>query len=210
MARLRLLELETYLRELEQFDTPKVRLEQYSTPPHIGAHILYAAQTRFDDIENCLVADLGAGCGVLSFGARMLGASHVVGFEIDEDALRVLARNRESMELSVDAVQCDVTRCLPGKFEKCFDTVITNPPFGTKSNAGIDVKFLETATKLARRAVYSLHKSSTRSYILEAGKRLGTKPKVIAELIYDLPRAYSFHRKASVDVQVDLVRFAIS
>jgi len=36
----------------------------------------------------------------------------------------------------------------------CVETVVTNPPFGTKSdNAGIDVQFLRTATRLARRAV---------------------------------------------------------
>lgn len=45
---------------------------------------------------------------------------------------------------------------------KCVDTVMTNPPFGTKpGNAGIDVTFLRTAIRLAKRAVYSFHKSST-------------------------------------------------
>lgn len=43
-----------------------------------------------------------------------------------------------------------------------FDTVIMNPPFGTKSNAGIDMKFLKRALKLSNNVVYSLHKTSTR------------------------------------------------
>lgn len=40
-----------------------------------------------------------------------------------------------------------------------------NPPFGTKNNEGIDMKFLETALKLSNNAVYSLHKTSTRCVI---------------------------------------------
>jgi predicted RNA methylase len=46
-----------------------------------------------------------------------------------------------------------------------FDTVIMNPPFGTKNNAGIDMLFLRRAIELATGAVYSLHKSSTREVI---------------------------------------------
>lgn len=45
---------------------------------------------------------------------------------------------------------------------KAFDSVLMNPPFGTKHNAGIDMRFLETAIKLSNNAVYSLHKTSTR------------------------------------------------
>ena len=33
----------------------------------------------------------------------------------------------------------------PGRFHKIADVVVTNPPFGTKSNEGIDMKFLEAA-----------------------------------------------------------------
>lgn len=100
-------------------------------------------------------------------------------------------------------------RYVAGKFERCFDTVVMNPPFGTKNNAGIDMGFLEAATKLSSNAIYSLHKSSTRDYVLAKAAQLGARGKVIAELRYDLPRAYRFHRKASVDIQVDFVRFEL-
>ncbi|XP_063983929.1 rRNA N6-adenosine-methyltransferase METTL5 [Diachasmimorpha longicaudata] len=209
MASLRMKELEQYLQQLDVFDNPKVLLEQYPTSAHIGAHLLYTAQTQFDDIEGKGIADLGAGCGVLSLGARMLGASYVVGFEIDPDALEILTRNCEDIELSVEAVQCDILQCLPGRFEKAFDTVIMNPPFGTKKNAGIDMKFLEIATKLAKTTVYSLHKTSTRNHVMKMGQKLGVKGTVIAELRYDLPQVYKFHKKSSVDIQVDFIRFSI-
>lgn len=231
MARLKLRELEDYLQDLDGFESPKILLEQYPTSAHIAAHILYTIQTQFNDIEDCVVADLGAGCGTLALGARMLGALHVVGFEIDSEAIEILSRNCEEMELSFDVVQCDILKHLPGillylsldcsrvmkndillsgRFEKRFDTVIMNPPFGTKHNAGIDVKFLEIATKLANKAVYSLHKTSTREYVLKKAKQFGCTGKVIAELRYDLPRAYKFHKKASVDIQVDFIRFEIN
>lgn len=84
-----------------------------------------------------------------------------------------------------------------------------NPPFGTKNNAGIDMKFLEVALKLSSNAVYSLHKSSTRDYVLSKAKQLGAEGKVIAELRYDLPKVYKFHKKASIDIQVDFIRFEL-
>ena len=84
-----------------------------------------------------------------------------------------------------------------------------NPPFGTK-NSGIDVQFLETAIQCSSRAVYSLHKSSTRDYLLDY---LNAKPhvsaSVIAELKFDLPNTYKIHKKNSVDVAVDLIRLEL-
>ncbi|XP_048508052.1 rRNA N6-adenosine-methyltransferase METTL5 [Athalia rosae] len=209
MACMRLRELEECLQELDVFENPKILLEQYATSAHIGAHILHTAQTHFDDIEGKAVADLGAGCGVLSVGARLLGADHVIGFEIDPDALSILRRNCLELESDIESIQCDILTYLPGRFEKYFDTVVTNPPFGTKRNAGMDMKFLEIAVKVARNAVYSLHKTSTRDHVLRTAKKLGAKPTVVAELRYDLPRAYKFHKSASVDVQVDLVRLQL-
>ncbi|XP_076750510.1 rRNA N(6)-adenosine-methyltransferase Mettl5 [Xylocopa sonorina] len=210
MANIQLRELEEYLQQLDGFDEPKILLEQYSTSAHIASHMLYCAQMQYDDIEGHTVADLGCGCGILSLGAQMLGASHVTGFEIDSDALKVLSRNCSEIELFVETVQCDVLQYLPARFEKYFDTVVMNPPFGTKHNAGTDMKFLEIATKLASNAVYSLHKTSTRNYVLRKSAQYGAKGKVIAELRYDLPKAYKFHKKASVDVQVDFVRFELN
>ena len=65
----------------------------------------------------------------------------------------------------------------------CVDTVITNPPFGTKENAGMDVQFLRAAIRLARRAVYSFHKTSTRAYLLKTlGEEWGLEVKVVAEM----------------------------
>ena len=93
--------------------------------------------------------------------------------------------------------------------DKCVDTVLTNPPFGTKHNAGMDVQFLRTATRLARKSVYSFHKSSTRDYLLNKVASWGMEVSVVAEMKFDIPNTYKFHQKKCVDVEVDLLRVSL-
>ena len=202
-------QLEEELQQLSTFDKPNLLLEQYATSPHIASRMLHVAQTQFEDIEGCMIADLGAGCGILSIGALLLGASQVTAFEIDQVAVAKIIENCEDIDLPIDIINCDVLQMLPGKFNKIFDTVIMNPPFGTKHNAGIDMKFLEIASSMATNAIYSLHKTSTRAHVLRKGEQLGFHSKVLAELRYDLPCTYKFHKKKSVDIEVDFIRFSI-
>lgn len=88
-----------------------------------------------------------------------------------------------------------------------FDTVILNPPFGTKHNQGVDIEFVRVALEMSRGPVYSLHKTSTRTHIIKTAARWGLKAQVLAQLHYDLPNTYKFHKKKSVDIEVDFVRF---
>lgn len=91
----------------------------------------------------------------------------------------------------------------------CVDTVLTNPPFGTKHNAGIDVTFLKTAIRLASKAVYSFHKSSTSAYLIKTVQSWGYEVKVVAQMKFDIPKMYKFHKKDEVDVEVDLIRVSL-
>uniref|UniRef100_A0A4W3ID08 Methyltransferase-like protein 5 n=1 Tax=Callorhinchus milii TaxID=7868 RepID=A0A4W3ID08_CALMI len=208
MKRFRL-KLEGSLQQVDVFEKPKLLLEQYPTRPHIAAHMLYTIHTTFDDIERKLVADLGCGCGVLSIGAALLNAGLCVGFDIDEDALEIFNKNAEEFELAnVDMIQCDVCSSTDGKLTKAFDTVIMNPPFGTKHNKGMDMIFLKTALDMATTAVYSLHKTTTREHIQKKANEFKVKMEVIAELRYDLPASYKFHKRESVDIKVDFIRFS--
>ncbi|XP_060786185.1 rRNA N6-adenosine-methyltransferase METTL5 isoform X1 [Neoarius graeffei] len=204
---MKLKELESCLQQVDGFEEPKILLEQYPTSPHIAGCMLFTIHNTFDDLENKLVADLGCGCGVLSIGAAVLDAGLCVGFDIDSDALDIFKGNVEEFELpNIDMVQCDV--CSIGTlYTKKFDTVIMNPPFGTKHNQGIDMQFLKTALSMSRGAVYSLHKTSTRDHIQKKASDWKVKMEVIAELRYDLPASYKFHKKKSVDIQVDFIRF---
>lgn len=89
--------------------------------------------------------------------------------------------------------------------------VVMNPPFGTKNNAGIDYAFLQRALKLVRPGghVYSLHKSSTRDFFKKKLAKSSEEfsatvtGEVLAEVRYDLPKTYRFHKEKSLDIQVD-------
>ena len=135
---MRLKELESYLQQVDVFKKPKVELEQYPTTPHIAAHMLYTIDRTFDDIEGKLVGDLGCGCGVLSVGSVILGSSLTIGFDIDSDALDMASKNCRDMEIEgVEFVQDDVVKMEDKRsWSRKFDTVIMNPPFGTKNNKG--------------------------------------------------------------------------
>jgi len=208
MARMKLKELESHLQQVEEFDTPKILLEQYPTRPHIAACMLHTMAATFGDIEGRTVADLGCGCGVLSLGCVMLGADFVTGFDIDPDALAIFQQNIEEFEMdNLELVNLD-TRNIGPDWKGRVDTVVMNPPFGTKHNKGLDLVFLEAGLEMASTAVYSLHKTSTRDHVLSKARSWGAEGRVLAELRYDLPATYKHHKKASVDICVDFIRFS--
>ena len=137
--KMKLKQLQGILETLDVFETPKVHLEQYPTTAHIASHMLYTIDQTFDDVRGSIVADLGCGCGVLSVGAAVLGSECTVGFDIDAEALELAKRNLAESDIdSVELVQCDVAdiNSLITRSDM-FDTVIMNPPFGTKNNAGM-------------------------------------------------------------------------
>ncbi|OZC06447.1 hypothetical protein X798_06569 [Onchocerca flexuosa] len=86
-----------------------------------------------------------------------------------------------------------------------FDTVIMNPPFGTKNNAGIDLHFVEAGLSILKKngKLFSLHKSSTRQYNAKfvSQKLSGISGECIAELRWNLPATYAYHRRKSVDIE---------
>ena len=139
---MKLRELEGWLQQLDSFESPKVALEQYATTAHIAAHMLYTIDRTFGDINQKVVADFGCGCGVLSIGAAMLGAQ-VLSFDIDSDALDIAQGNAEEFEVhpSIDFIKSDLSTDLLSISDASkgilVDTVIMNPPFGTKNNQGI-------------------------------------------------------------------------
>lgn len=226
---MKLKQLESHLSDVEVFERPKIEFEQYPTSAHIASRMLFTAENTFSDISGKSVVDLGTGTGMLGIAAVMMGAGHVMGIDVDADALEIAKRNvreilfdeecSDSSEEeddgdpvpSFELLHMDVTRIAEmGSLHKCCDTVVTNPPFGTKGKKGIDVEFLRAAFHMSTNAVYSLHKTSTRDYIGKWAARNGAvSAEPIVELRYDLPNTYKFHRQGSVDVWVDVWRFEI-
>lgn len=208
---MKLKELESWLQDITGFENPKVKLEQYETPAHIAARMVHTMESSFGDLQGKVVADLGCGCGMLAIGTVMMGATVAFGFDIDGEALQICQENVEELEVpAIELIQTDV-KLLGGdqsKFHKFFDTVVLNPPFGTKHNHGSDMEFLKVALDISKTAVYSLHKTATRSHIVKKAADWGVKMKVLAQLRYDLPSTYKFHKKKSIDIEVDFIRFS--
>jgi predicted RNA methylase len=99
-------------------------------------------------------------------------------------------------------------RAALARWEGRFDTVLMNPPFGTR-RPGVDVAFLRAALALVHSggAVFSLHKSSTRAHLLRTAASWGVGVEVVAQLRFDIPPTYVFHaEEGGVDVDVDLLR----
>ncbi|KAL1456226.1 hypothetical protein WDU94_000971 [Cyamophila willieti] len=207
---MKLKHIEQYLSQLTfNFSDPKINLEQYHTPPHLAATILHTIEANYNDIDGKTIADLGCGSGILTFGSILLGADFCFGLECDEDILEVFNENKNEFEISnCDAILFEInTNALETNiFKTKVDTVIMNPPFGTR-NAGIDLTFVKYATRIGK-VVYSLHKTSTRENIV---KKISAFPNVeqvdvIAEMKYDLNQSYKFHKKSLHDIDVDLIR----
>jgi len=172
--------LEECFEEIEDFEQPKIALEQYATPPHIAALVINAIDSTYGDFHGKLVADLGCGTGRLTVGSILCGAEQVYGIDIDQSAIQLASQNMisvfsEEEDSLIDAyracgqfnfILADIASCeydrfwLP--FNNLFDTVMMNPPFGTKNNRGLDMVFLKRGIEISKNTVYSLHKTSTR------------------------------------------------
>jgi predicted RNA methylase len=202
-------ELEQYLSSIKPFPRPKLSLEQYATDAHIAARMVYTGSTTFDDFEGRSILDLGCGCGMLSIAALLMNAHRVLGVDIDNDALKQLQLNMIELEISefdgLEILQADVLT-LPSTLHEKFDTVILNPPFGTKDNSGIDLLFLQIASHFATTAIYTMHKTSTRTHILRKAESWGWKAQVLAQMKFEILNQFKFHKKERVYVDVDLVR----
>jgi predicted RNA methylase len=182
---------------------------------------MYTAQNVYEDLEGKDVIDLGIGCGMLTVASGLFETSLNIGMDIDPDALQQTRMNCEEFELDIDLIRANVDDLIwtvpskhqPEKLEwehrikLKADTIIMNPPFGTKTQKGIDLTFLKAASIMTEQTVYSLHKTSTREHVLKKALEWGLKGEVVAELQYDLPQTYKFHKKKSVNIQVDFLRF---
>jgi len=145
------------------------------------------------------VVDLGTGTGRLAIGAASLGARRITAIDIDPAAIEVARENAKRAMVNIDWIVGDLDAIGGG-----FDTVIMNPPFGTKQRH-LDKVFLRKAIRIGR-VVYSMHKSASREHILRYLKRCGCKVHAIHEYTLDIPRMFEHHRKRKHSVKVDCYR----
>jgi putative methylase len=199
---LRKKKLEIALSKLDTPSSPRPGLEQYTIPPKLAAELLYISGFIHQDIRDKNVADLGTGSGLLAIGASLVGAKHVVGVDIDSTVIKVARQNAQKLSIDVEWVIADI-EAIKGPF----DTVIMNPPFGTKRRH-MDRLFLSKAMRMAR-VIYSLHKQTTRQYLchfIELNRGLVDS---ILPMELEIPYVFPFHTRKKYTVQVDLYRILI-
>jgi putative methylase len=199
---MRLRTLEIALEGLEGFERPDPRTEQYTTPAVLAARLLHHAHL-LGDIEGKTVCDLGCGTGIRACGASLLGASGVVGVELDPAALAVARRNAARLEAGIEFVQGDVRdqEIIEGLGR--FDTVVMNPPFGAR-DPHADRPFVDAALVIAP-VVYGIFNSGSIPFLeaYTAGRaEIGFAIGGAMALKMTMP----FHRRESVEIDVEIAR----
>jgi len=199
---LRKKKLEILLSKLKSLQTPKMDLEQYTIPANLAAEMLYIADSIYDDIHGKTVLDLGTGAGRLAIGAQLLGAKRVVAVDVDPSAIAVAKSNGVELGAKIEWVIADI-EAIRGSF----DTVIMNPPFGTRIQHK-DRVFLWKALDVGK-VVYSLHKRSTRRYLLDFISSRNGIVHGLFQFDLEIPHMFNFHEEEKYSVEVDLYRILL-
>ncbi len=192
-------QLEMVLQKLKPLETRSEKLEQYSTPADVAADVVWGAFAD-GDIDGKAVADLGCGNGVLAVAAKLMGASEVLGVDVDPNAVGIAKGNAEVLGLEIVFVEGDVAS-VQGKF----DTVIQNPPFGAQKRHA-DRAFIKKALELAPR-VYSLHNDGTEEFVARMVESLGSTCRPVKRFKFEIPFAFEFHKKPKETFSMVLLRF---
>lgn len=195
-------QLERVLQSLEPILHPAPETEQYATPPTIAAEVLYVAHGH-GDVAGRSIADFGSGNGVLAIGAKLLGASKVVGVESDPDAVNTARRNAARVSVEVEWRLADV-----GGFHEAFDTILMNPPFGAQSR-GADRPFLDAAIASGQ-VVYTFVNAKAEAFVRRRFEQAGGRVVERLRYAFPIPHLFPFHRDTARRFDVVLYRVQLA
>lgn len=184
------------LAQVQGFNTPRLELEQYITPPEVAVTMLLEAHGR-GHIQDRRVADLGCGTGRLTIGAALLGALSVEGVDMDEGALDQ-ARQAAAV-LGVEAI-CEFCLSEISHWQGHVDTVVMNPPFGSQRKRA-DRPFVERALNAAP-CIHTLHLERNLSYWRTALARRGFKVETVQRFNIELPYTYPHHTRSTRTIEM--------
>ncbi len=188
------------LEKLKGFEKPKLKLEQYVTPPQLIAEII-ANATLIDGLSR-EVLDLGCGTGMISIAFELCNAKSV-GVDVDRDALRIAKENACKFEVKPDFILCDV-RYL--KLRKDDFMVVMNPPFGIQKRHA-DRIFLEKAFEFGE-VIYTMHSAGSEKFIRKLSSSVGFSVTHVWKYLIPLRRTYEFHEKDFKRIAVEVYRIS--
>lgn len=192
------------LSKLKQFSGANAKEEQYTTDSELTAEVLTQGAT-LGDFADKEVVDLGAGTGILGIGALLLGAKEAVFVDKDEKVLKIAEENYENVKKEHPVGKALFVNKDIIEFSHNADTVVMNPPFGTKK-AHADREFLDKAFKTAP-IVYSFHKTTTRQFVEAFSRDSGYRITHSWNLEFPLKKTMSFHEKKIKKIEVTAYRF---
>lgn len=205
-------ELISIIQSTESFNNPKIELEQYCIDANCAVDIIYYAGFEYNDINEALIIDLGAGTGRLSLICALFKANYVLSVDIDMNALKILKRNIQLLNVNhivfpicTDIEFFEISKNLWPKNMKI--TTIMNPPFGVQTKFA-DRIFLDKAFNFSN-VVYSIHLSHPKIYkfISNYVKRFNWKIDNVLPFTIVLERTFPFHTQKTKKINVHVYRF---
>jgi len=195
------------LSKLKSFPSPNLVSEQYATDSEVAADMLWNAY-MLHDISGKVIADLGCGTGILGVGCLLLGTKKVFFVDNDKEALSTTSANINNLidqnMISKSSKNYEIINSDISKIKIKADTVIQNPPFGTKQKHA-DREFLLKAFETAN-VVYSIHKSTSIDFVDKLSKDNGFKVTNLFRYSLPLKHTHSFHRKRIHRIEVACFR----
>lgn len=199
------------IQNTETFIDPKVELEQYSIDASCAVDIIYIAGFEFNDINQKIIVDLGAGTGRLSIATTFFKPAYVLSVDIDLSALFILKKNIKKLQLEniIFPICTDVKYFEISKFllPNSQITTIMNPPFGVKKRTA-DRIFLERAFAFSN-IVYSIHLANkgVHNFISNFIRKYNWKIDYVLPFNMILERSFQFHEQKKKKINVNLYRF---
>ncbi|HCO13184.1 MAG TPA: hypothetical protein DIT46_03305 [Gemmatimonadetes bacterium] len=189
---MRVRRLAMLLSGLDSHPCESIEMEQYTTDGDLAARWLTDISSFGDLAEGCMVADLGAGNGILGLGALAMGAGRTILLEADQAAYEVAKSNAESLGFadSVEVIQATLGSD-PVDLDSA-DVVISNPPWGRQTPRA-DRPFLEAM--IAAAAPAHLMHSAEATHIEPLFEEHGWSVERYGEADFALPAAYSHHSR---------------
>jgi len=177
-------------------EAPAARLEQVATPVAAAVNLL-SALDRFVGLRGRSILDLGCGTGRLAIGAALLGASPVVGVEVDPRLVPIARAAARAAGAVAEFRVSDVE-----SWQRPADVVVMNPPFGAQRRHA-DRPFWDRAFSLGQRAIGAFASSASRTFIARLALDRGAHVVEVEPVPWDLPRTFPHHRSENVPLAVD-------